>query len=50
MEGKKRKEIAVIRCNRGGRNVAAGREGRVEGKEEKRRGGESSKNRFLYLG
>lgn len=48
MEGKKRKEIAVIRCNRGGRNVAAGREGRVEGKEEK--GGESSKNRFLYLG
>lgn len=35
MEGKKRKEIEVIRCNRGGRNVAAGREGRVEGKEEK---------------
>lgn len=49
MEGKKRKEIAVIRCNRGGRNVAAGREGRVEGKEEKG-GRESSKNRFLYLG
>lgn len=49
MEGKKRKEIAVIRCNRGGRNVAAGREGRVEGKEENG-GGESSKNRFLYLG